>query len=546
MYLGEPLPNERYRVIFAFDGFSLHVKLAGTAHLDPATGQVEFTLRDMPQFNFQRFSAHIFGAERGIFSTPTHCGTYPVRATFRPWAYPDLPEQGSTQFFAIDSGPNGSPCPPAERPFSPTMVAGVSDNTGGSHTELVFELNRSDGEQNLVAGKVALPPGLSGVIAGIPYCPEASLAALAESSYLGATELRSPSCPASRVGSALATAGAGGKPVSMVGNVYLAGPYKGAPLSFAIVVPAVTGPYDLGNVVTRIALHVDPVSARVTASSDPLPQIIEGVPVRLRRAAVVLDRPGFAINPTNCSPFAIVADVTGDQGATARLSDHFQVANCGSLRFSPGLRIELRGANKRRGHPAIRAVLRGIPGQANLRRVQVTLPRKELFDNTHLETICTRVDFTAERCPAGSRIGMAQAFSPLLDQSLRGPVYLRTSSDRLPDLVFDLSGQVDIEIAGHTDSVGGRIRANFESLPDVPISRFVLNLAGGRRGLVVNSEDLCPAPGRAKAVMVGQNGRRNVRRIRLRAFCASHRKRRAPRLGAASRRAPVSSRATAD
>jgi hypothetical protein len=223
MYLGEPLPGERYRVFVAFNGFSLHIKLPGTAYLDRQTGQVSFTFKDLPQANFQRFSAHVFGAERGLFSTPTQCGTYPVKATFRPWAYPDLPEQESTQFFTIDSGPNGTPCPPPARPFNPTMSAGVTDNTGGAYTDFVFDLTRQDGDQNLLATDVTLPPGFSGLIAGIPYCPDSTLAALTQPSYLGLIERSVAACPESAVGSAWASAGSGSRPVSFPGRVFLAG-----------------------------------------------------------------------------------------------------------------------------------------------------------------------------------------------------------------------------------------------------------------------------------------------------------------------------------
>jgi hypothetical protein len=538
MYLGEPLPGERYRVFIAFDGFSLHVKLPGTVHLDPATGQVEFTFKDLPQFNFQRFNAHVFGAERGLFSTPPRCGTFPVKATYRPWAYPDLPEQSSTQFFAIDAGPDGTPCPPPARPFNPSMAAGVADNTGGAHTEFIFDLTRRDGDQNLLATNVTLPPGFSGIIAGIPYCPDASLTALAQSSYLGATEMSASVCPASRIGAAVAGGGAGSRPVSLPGTVYLSGPYKGEPLSLAVVVPVVSGPYDLGNVVTRVALHVDPATAQVTALSDPLPQIIEGVPARLRRVLVMLDRPNFAINPTNCSPFAVSAQVTGDQGALANLSSHFQVANCGGLAFGPKLTLQLRGSTKRRGHPALRSVLRGTPAGANLARAVVAMPKAELLDNAHIGTVCTRVQYAAEACPQASMIGNATAETPILGQPLSGPVFLRSSNHQLPDLVVSLKGQVDLELVGTIDTTrNGGLRTTFESAPDAPVTRFELNLVGGKKGLLINSVNLCKAPQKANLNLLGQNAKRMKRQVTLETSCGKrHGKRHAKHARAAARR----------
>jgi hypothetical protein len=243
--------------------------------------------------------------------------------------------------------------------------------------------------------------------------------------------------------------------------------------------------------------------------------------LRARFLGVLLDRPDFVINPTNCDPFAVRSDVYGDGGGFKQLSSHFQVANCTDLPFGPKLGLRLRGATKRRGHPAIRAVLGAGAGDANIKRVQVTLPKGQLLDNSHIETVCTRPDFAAEACPVGSMVGQAEAVTPLLAEPLTGSVHLRSSSNRLPDLVIDLEGQVDVELAGRVDSVNGRLRTTFEGVPDVPVSRFVLNLVGGRKGLVINSEGLCGRAKRAKVVMVGQNGVRRVRNPKVRTGCGS-------------------------
>jgi hypothetical protein len=524
MYLGEPLPGSRYRVFLVADGFSLHVKLPGTVRLDPDTGQLTVIFRDLPQFTFQEFNLHLFGAERGVLATPTHCGSYAVKSTFTPWSNPALPEQTSTQFFTVDSGPDGSPCPPAERPFGPRFAAGVTDGTAGGHTALSVQVERPDGDQALQGIEVRTPPGIAASLKGIPYCPEGTIAALQSSSYTGLAELAAPSCPsASLVGTVRAGAGAGTRPLFVPGRAYLAGPYKGAPLSFLVVVPAVSGPYDLGNVVVRVALRVDPVTARVTAVSDPLPRILEGIPLRTRSIRIDLDRPDFVLNPTNCDPFAIEADVFGDQGATARLSSHFQVANCANLPYEPGLKLELSGGVRRRGHPAIHAVLTAKPGEANSRRISVTLPDGELLDNAHIGTVCTRVDFARDACPAKARIGRVEVSSPILDQPLRGSVYLRSSAHDLPDIALDLEGQFDIEAAARVDSVKGRLRTTFESIADVPLSRVEFDLLGGSKGLIQNSETLCGAGKKASARMVGQNGRRADFKVALRPDCSKSR-----------------------
>ena len=237
-----------------------------------------------------------------------------MESTFIPWAS-EISNQTSTQFFELDSGPNGEQCPGSTRPFSPALDGGSADNTAGAHSSLGLQLARQDGEQNLAGLEVSVPRGLTATLKGVPYCPESAISTLNSAGYLGATELSTSACPAaSQVGSVAATAGAGTKPLNLAGKAYLAGPYKGAPLSLVSVVPAVTGPYDLGNVVVRAALEVDPATAQVSVKSDPLPQIIGGIPLRTRSLQVVLDRPGFTLNPTNCKPTQIGATVFGDEG----------------------------------------------------------------------------------------------------------------------------------------------------------------------------------------------------------------------------------------
>jgi hypothetical protein len=520
MYLGEPLPGNRYRVFLVADGFSLHIKLPGTVTPNPQTGQLEIAFENLPQTPFEEFDMHIFGAERGLLATPTQCGTYAVNSEFEPWDH-ELPNQTSVQFFEIDSGPGGAPCPQSPRPFSPALAAGVTDNTSGAHTTFAFDVRRNDGHQNLADIAASLPPGFLATLAGIPYCSDTALTAAASSLASGITEFGAPSCPgASQVGVSSTTAGAGSRPSTLPGKVYLAGPYGGAPLSLAVITPAVSGPYDLGNVVVRVATHVDPNDAHVTAVTDPLPQILEGIPLRLREVLVTLNRDGFALNPTDCSPFSVGATVTGDEGGVATPSNHFQVADCGALDFKPRLGIHLTGGIKRTGHPALRAVLRMDGGEANIARTVVTMPHAELLDNSHIGTICTREQFAQEACPAGSVYGNAKAFSPLLDEPLSGAVYLRSSTNKLPDLVADLNGQIDIELAGRVDSVrGGRLRVSFESVPDAPVSRFVLRMKGGSKGLLNNSENLCVGKRRARVTMVGQNGRRSVTRPVLQVAC---------------------------
>jgi hypothetical protein len=530
LYLVQPKPSEPYRVLLAASGFATNVKLLGTVEANQQTGQVSVVFGSLPQAPLEEFDLHIFGSERGLLATPPHCGTYSAEGEFVPWNTQLLARHTSNSI-TIDEGPGGSSCPVGPRPYSPKLEAGVEDPRAGIHSPFTLVLTRNDSEQDMTGITVATPPGFAATLAGVAYCPEADIARLHSVSYTGRDEQSSPACPASsRVGSAVASAGAGDHPVYTRGNVYLAGPYKGAPLSLVVVIPAVSGPYDLGNVAVRAAVNVNPVTAQVSVASDPLPQILEGIPLRARSIRVELDRPHFTINPTNCDPFTVQAWMSGDEGGQATPSSRFQAADCAGLSFGPRLGIKLRGSTKHNGNPALRAVLRTKEGEANLARTVVTVPHSEFLEQTHIRTICTRVEYAQQACPNASIYGYARAFSPLLERPLEGPVYLRSSTHKLPDLVADLKGQIDIEVSAHVSSVKGRLRTTFDSVPDAPVSAFVLSLDGGKKSLLVNSRNLCSGHESAAVKMVGQNGKRLSMRTRLQTRCGnSHRRRRARR-----------------
>jgi hypothetical protein len=522
LYLAEPKPGEPYRVLLTASGFATNVKLLGTAETDPMTGQVSVVFKDLPQSPLQEFDLHVFGSERGLLATPSHCGTYKVESEFVPWNTA-LTVRHTTNLITISEGPDGTPCPNGARPLGPQLEAGVADPTAGLHSPFTLVLKRRDGEQDLTGLSVTTPRGFAATLAGIPYCPESAISTVQAPGYSGRTEEATPACPAaSQIGTAVAGAGAGNHPLYTPGKVYLAGPYKGAPLSLFVVVPAVSGPYDLGNVAVRVAVSVNPVTAQVTAVSDPLPQILEGIPLRARSIRIDLNRPGFALNPTNCDPFSVDATISGDEGGSANAKSHFQAANCAGLSFDPKLNIKLKGSTKRRGHPALRAVLKTAAGESNLSKVTVVMPKNELLDNAHIGTVCTRVQFAANACPPDSVYGTATAKTPLLDQPLTGNVYLRASEHKLPDLVADLHGQFNIEVSARIDSVkGAGLRARFETVPDAPVSEFVLEMAGGKKGLLVNSGNLCKADRGAEQDLVGQNGAAVDRKVKLQSACGS-------------------------
>jgi hypothetical protein len=369
-----------------------------------------------------------------------------------------------------------------------------------------MKLTRADGQQELSSVSVTTPPGFAAVLKGVSYCSATQIAA--SEAVSGKDEIARPSCPpVSEVGTVNATAGPGTEPVAVSGKAYLAGPYKGAPLSLAIITPAVAGPFDLGNVVVRAALYVNPVTAQLTAKTDPLPQILEGVPLRIRSIAVNIDRSNFAVNPTNCEPMTVAATVNGASGASANVSSRFQVGDCEALDFKPKLSMQFTGPTNRNAYPKLKAVLAPREGDANIGRAVVTLPKTEFLEQAHIRTVCTRVQFAAKACPAGSVYGYARAWSPLLDQPLQGPVYLRSSDHQLPDLVASLDGQIHVDVVGRIDSVHARIRNTFEMVPDAAVNKFELTMQGGKKGLLVNNTELCKTKPRVRAQFTGQNGK---------------------------------------
>jgi hypothetical protein len=534
VYLGQPLPGDRYRIFLVANGFAFHLKVAGTVTPNPVTGQLTISFQNLPQSPLTAFNMHFFGSERGLLATPTQCGTYPVTTTFTPWDE-TIGTQTSAQFFTLDSGPNGTPCPGPQRPFHPGFEAYSVGNTAGTHTPFSVQVTRSDGDQNLASLNVSTPPGFSATLAGLRYCSDAALASAASANYSGLQEEANPSCPAaSLIGTAVTGAGAGTHPLYTPGKVYLAGPYKGAPLSLGVITPAVSGPYDLGNVVVRAALHVNPETAQITAVSDPLPQILEGIPLRLREVRIELNRPNFTLNPTNCDPFSVKSEVFGSEGAETTPSEGFQVANCRALSFAPRLNLSLSGATKHDGNPALTAIVSAKTGEANIASTAVTLPSSELIDNAHIKNPCTRVQFAANKCPSSSIIGFAKAETPLLENPLEGPVYLRSAPENksgLPDIVAALNGQIDIDLDGKIETVDGRLRTTFATVPDAPVTKFTLSLDGGKKGLLVNSANICSASQAALAQLGGQNGASDNQNQRLQTPCGKSAKRKRRRRG---------------
>jgi hypothetical protein len=513
------------------------VSLAGKVEPDPRSGRLVTTFDDLPQLPFSHFRLHFRDGGRSSLVSPPRCGPYTSEARFNPWASPSTVTPLTTAFtFPIVSGPGGGPCPAAGAlPFAPGFEAGSTDNTARAFSPFYMRLTRHDGDQEMTRFSAALPPGVSGKIAGVGKCSGAAIAAARGKT--GVAELAAPSCPPSaQIGRVLAGAGVGPELTYVPGKLYLAGSFGGDPLSAAAVVPAVAGPFDLGTVVTRVPLTVNPESGEVEVDgnrSDPIPHILQGIPLKLRDLRIYADRPNFTLNATSCdplraraTPFGSFVDVfSSADDVPVPVTARYQAAGCSRLGFGPKLSFRLRGGTKRGMHPALKAVVTPRPGDANIGRAVVTLPHSAFLDQSHIRTVCTRVQFKAQQCPSGSIYGRARATSPLLDEPLEGPVYLRSSDHPLPDLVFALRGIVEVDVATRIDSTRGRLRATLNSIPDLPVSKFVLEMRGGKKGLIVNSRNLCAHRSKAVASLTGHNAKQHRLRPLVRASCGGKPKR---------------------
>jgi hypothetical protein len=498
------------------------VKLPGTVAVDPSSGQLTATFTENPQLPFEEIELHVKSGPRAPLTTPTTCGEYTTTSDLMPWSAPQSgPDAKPQGRFSITSGPNGSGCASSESGLSnsPSFEAGTTVPLAASYSPFVLKVARENGSQRIASIDTTLPYGLVGKLAGIPYCSDQAIAAAAGKS--GRAEQASPSCPmASEVG--IVNVGAGsGAPFYVQGHAYLAGPYKGAPLSLEIITPAVAGPFDLGTVAVRTALFVNESTAQVRAVSDPIPSMLAGIPLDVRSIAVNMNRPQFILNPTSCNTMKVLGSTTSTVGQSASLQNRFQVGGCKGLEFKPTLKLAFTGQTKRTGFPAVKAVLTQPKGQnANLAGATVILPKGMLVANAHINNPCTRVQFNSgklpgEGCPPKSVLGTAKVWTPLLEQPESGKVYFRSNGGEreLPDLAVALQGQVPLQLLGFIDSVGKknaevrRVRSRFLNLPDAPVTRFELKLSGGKKGLLQNSKNLCKVSDKAKFLLTGQNAK---------------------------------------
>jgi len=513
----DPESGEMYRLAIVLHSAErgVDVKLPGSLVVNKETGQLTTTFDELPQLPFETMHLHLKAGPRAPLTTPQNCGQYAAQATLVGWNGKTVTTQPG---FTIDQGCNAPG-------FAPGFQAGVSDPKAGAFSPFTLRVTRGSGMPNLSRIQATLPEGELAKLRGVPLCGEAQAATGA--------------CPASsRIGKVTTAAGEGASPIYLPQPgksptaLYLAGPYKSAPYSVLASVPAQSGPFDLGTVLVRSALRIDPETTRVTVVSDPLPQIFGGIPIAYRDVRVEVDRPKFTINPTDCEPKAVHGTLAAATGQSAQVSDRFQVGDCAALGFRPKLSISLAGKTRRAGSPALTAVVT-YPKKgdyANIARTSVALPASEFLAQEHIRTVCTRVQFNAgagggAECPKGSVYGKARAFSPLLDRPLQGPVYLRANGGEreLPDLVAALDGQIHVDLVGYIDTnpKTGGIRTTFAKVPDAPVSKFVLKMPAGEKSLLSNSTNICRSEHRAIVKMDGQNGRVHDFRPLVRARCGS-------------------------
>jgi hypothetical protein len=532
----DPQSGNEYRIFFNAESikYGVQVREEGKVKANPTTGQLTAEFNELPQVGFSSATL-TFGPQAKhaipVLSSPPIC-TSTSTSSAVPWSTGATTATGPTEL-KLAQAPGGGPCAKsmAERPFTPSITAKPVSAKAATYTPFQLKVSRNEGQQEVKGFSLTLPPGATANIAGVPYCQAKEYNAAAGLS--GVQEQRTWSCDGkSEIGAATIEAGTGQAPLKIEGRVYLSGPYKGAPLSAVVITPAVAGPFDLGNVVVHAPLNLNPESGQIEASAE-IPDVFGGAKLDIRSILVNLKRKEFTLNGTNCNKNATTGSIAGGGGdptnpsawSQAKVNVPFQGEGCDGLAFKPGLKVRLFGQTRRAKHPKLKATLTTKEGQANTALASVALPHAIFLDQSSLGTVCTRPQFAAGQCPAKSRYGYARAWTPLLSKPVEGPVYLRSSNNTLPDMVADLKGQVSIVLDGRIDSFKGGIRTTFASIPDLPVSKFVLNLPGGKHGLLQASTNLCEKPVKGIIRLVGQNGKKVSRHPRIQTPCKVKHKR---------------------
>jgi hypothetical protein len=487
------------------------IKLQGSVAADPSTGQLVATFKENPQLPFSSFLLHFTGGPRASLANPQTCGTATTVSALEPWSAPGTPTVTSSSSFGVDWDGHGGACP-AGMPFSPGFTAGTVSPAAGAFSPFTLSFSRHDREQDLSGLSVSTPPGLLGKLAGVALCGEPQAA-------------QGTCGPGSQIGSATVAAGPGPNPLWVSGPVYLTGSYKGQPFGLSVVVPAKAGPFNLGNVVVRSAIHVDPNTTALTITSDPLPQIVDGIPLRIQTVNVTINREGFMFNPTNCDTQQITASITAAQGASASVASPFTATGCKSLPFHPGFNVSTQAKASKQSGASLGVGVTSGAGQANIRSVAVSLPKQLPARLSTIQQACPEATYNQNpaSCPAGSDIGTATAITPVLSSPLVGPAYLVSHGGAaFPNLVIILQGEgITLDLVGSIDIKNGITSSTFGTVPDAPIGSFQLTLPEGpHSGLAANlpakaKNDFCGQSLTMPTTITGQNGAQIAQRTRI-------------------------------
>jgi hypothetical protein len=470
---GTSKEGKLFKLYIEVEGSGIVAKLPGTVTANPSTGQLTSTFKEAPQLAFGDLKIHFKGGPRASLANPQTCGSFTTTSVLEPWSHLEAnetlgtPNATTSNSFAIGG------CP-ATMPFNPAFSAGPTSPQAGAYTPFTLTFSRQDGEQDFSGLTETMPPGLVGKIANVKQCGEA--------------EANAGTCSeASEIGTTSALAGPGSEPFSVTGgHVYLTGPYDGAPFGLSIVVPTKAGPFNLGNEVIRAAIHINPNTAQVTVTTNPLPQSKDGIPFRLRSVSTEISRPeGFIINPTNCALLAVNATITAAQGASANVSSPIQSTNCQKLAFTPSFEVFSNSKTSKANGASLQVKVGQAAGQANIAKVDLTIPKILPSRLTTIQKACLAATFEANpaSCPEGSIIGTGTAITPLLGPSepLTGPAYLVSHGGaEFPDVEFVLQGEnITIVLDGKTDIKKGVTYSRFETVPDSPVTSFETNLPEG-------------------------------------------------------------------
>jgi hypothetical protein len=500
------------QLLLAASGDGIYLKLVGNVHLNEQTGQLTTTFSETPELPFTDLKLDFSGGGQAALATPTACGSYTTTSDFTPWTSPFSGDQFPSSTFPIVAGPGGSACS-SPLPFTPSMIAGSTTDQAGGFTNFSLLLQRGDGQQRISTLQFKTPEGLLGMISQVPLCQEPQAA-------------EGKCSAASQIGHTVVAAGPGPYPlvVPQPGEppapIYLTGGYKGAPYGLSIAVPVITGPFNLGTVVVRSKIEVDPHTTQLTVTTDPLPSILDGIPTDLRVVNAVIDRPGFMFNPTDCSPASFSGTATSTDGAAAGISSHFQVGSCRSLTFKPNFKVSTSGKTSRKAGASLDAKILYPTGalgsnqassQSNVASVKVDLPKQLPSRLTTLQKACTSTQFEANPagCPPASVVGHATAITPLLPVPVTGPAYFVSyGGAKFPELVIVLQGYgVTVQLHGETFiSKAGITSSTFKQVPDVPITRFELNLPQGPFSALAANGNLCNTKLKMPTAFTGHDG----------------------------------------